>query len=144
MKVDKLLAMKGRDVVTVLPSETVASTAKVLGQNRFGVVVVSTDGSTISGIVSERDIVRELGVVGADLLGQPVSSIMTRTVQTCSGSDTVERLMGVMTEHRIRHLPVTEDGKLVGLISIGDVVKVRVRQLEHEADQLERYISNTW
>jgi len=144
VKVDKLLAMKGRDVVTVLPSETVASTAKVLGQNRFGVVVVSTDGSTISGIVSERDIVRELGVVGADLLGQPVSSIMTRTVQTCSGSDTVERLMGVMTEHRIRHLPVTEDGKLVGLISIGDVVKVRVRQLEHEADQLERYISNTW
>ncbi len=124
MKVSTLLSMKGRNVVTVQPSDTVASAAKILGENRFGVLVVSTDGQTISGIISERDIVRELGVSGADLLNKPISEIMT--------------------EHRIRHLPVTEDGKLVGLVSIGDVVKVRVRQLEHEADQLERYISNTW
>ncbi len=144
MKVEKLLSMKGRKVVTVQPSDTVEAAAKILGENRFGVVVVSTDGETIAGIVSERDIVRELGVVGADLLGRPVSDIMTRTVRTCNESDNVERLMEIMTEHRIRHLPVTDNGTLVGLISIGDIVKVRVRQLEHEADQLERYISNTW
>jgi len=144
VKVENLLSMKGRNVVTVQPSETVESAAKILGENRFGVVVVSTNGETIAGIVSERDIVRELGVVGADLLGKPVSEIMTRTVRTCNEGDTVERLMEIMTEHRIRHLPVTEEGKLIGLISIGDIVKVRVRQLEHETDQLERYISNTW
>jgi CBS domain-containing protein len=144
MKVEKLLAMKGRKVVTVLPTATVASAAKTLGENRFGVLVVSTDGETISGIISERDIVRELGVSGGDLLTKPVSSIMTSAVRTCREDDNVERLMEIMTEHRIRHLPVSEGGKLVGLISIGDIVKVRVRQLEHEADQLERYISNTW
>ncbi len=144
MKVANLLGMKGRKVVTVLPSATVESAAKILGENRFGVVVVSNDGETIAGIVSERDIVRELGTQGAGLLGKPVSDIMTRTVRTCNESDTVERLMEIMTEHKIRHLPVTEDGKIAGLISIGDVVKVRVGELEHEADQLERYISNTW
>ena len=144
MKVSTLLSMKGRNVVTVQPSDTVASAAKILGENRFGVLVVSTDGLTISGIISERDIVRELGVSGGDLLNKPISDIMTRTVRTCNEGDSVEGLMEIMTEHRIRHLPVTEDGKLVGLVSIGDVVKVRVRQLEHEADQLERYISNTW
>lgn len=144
MKVSTLLSMKGHNVVTVQPSDTVAAAAKTLGENRFGVLVVSTDGVTIAGIISERDIVRELGVSGADLLGKPVSEIMTRTVRTCNVGDTVERLMEIMTEHRIRHLPVTEDGKMIGLISIGDIVKVRVRQLEHEADQLERYISNTW
>ncbi len=144
MKVSTLLSMKGRKVVTVQPTETVGAAAKILGENRFGVVVVSTDGETIAGIVSERDIVRELGAVGADLLSKPVSEIMTRTVRTCNEGDTVERLMEIMTEHKFRHLPVTDDGKLVGLISIGDIVKVRVRQLEHEADQLERYISNTW
>ena len=144
MKVSNLLSMKGRKVVTVQPSDTVAAAAKILGENRFGVVVVSTDGDSIAGIVSERDIVRELGVLGADLLNKPVSEIMTSTVRTCNEDDTVERLMQIMTEHKFRHLPVTEDGKLIGLISIGDIVKVRVRQLEHEADQLERYISNTW
>lgn len=144
MKVSTLLSMKGHNVVTVQPSDTVAAAAKILGENRFGVLVVSTDGVTIAGIISERDIVRELGVSGADLLGKPVSEIMTRTVRTSNQGDTVERLMEIMTEHRIRHLPVTEEGKLIGLISIGDIVKVRVRQLEHEADQLERYISNTW
>jgi len=136
--------MKGRKVVTVEPEATVETVAKILGENRFGVVVVSTDGETIAGIVSERDIVRELGVDGAELLGKPVSGIMTRTVKTCSEGDTVESLMETMTDHRIRHLPVTEEGKLCGLISIGDVVKVRVRALEHEADQLERYVRNTW
>lgn len=144
VKVSTLLSMKGHNVVTVQPSDTVAAAAKILGENRFGVLVVSTDGVTIAGIISERDIVRELGVSGADLLGKQVSDIMTRTVRTCNKGDTVERLMEIMTEHRIRHLPVTEDGKMIGLISIGDIVKVRVRQLEHEADQLERYISNTW
>ena len=144
MKVSTLLSMKGHNVETVQPSDTVAAAAKILGENRFGVLVVSTDGVTIAGIISERDIVRELGVSGADLLGKPVSDIMTRTVRTCNKGDTVERLMEIMTEHRIRHLPVTEEGRLIGLISIGDIVKVRVRQLEHEANQLERYISNTW
>lgn len=144
MKVSQLLATKGREVVTVTPDDTIATVAKILGERKFGALVVSNDGSTISGIVSERDIVRQLGIDGADLLSKPVSSIMTSTVRVCSEGDTVERLMELMTEHRIRHLPVTSDGKLSGLVSISDVVRVRVRQLEHEADQLERYISNTW
>ena len=144
MKVSQLLATKGRDVVTVAPNDTVETVAKILSEKGFGALVVSTDGESISGIVSERDVVRRLGVDGAGLLSKQVSSIMTSTVRVCGEDDSVERLMEMMTEHRIRHLPVTADGKLTGIVSISDVVRVRVRQLELEADQLERYISNTW
>lgn len=144
MNVSQLLSMKGREVFTVKPDDTVATVVATLAERGFGALVVSEDGETIVGIVSERDIVRTMAAHGGDLLDQPVSTIMTRTVRTCNENDSVDRLMTVMTEHRFRHLPVTEEGKLVGLISIGDVVKVRVRQLEHEAEQLERYVRNTW
>lgn len=144
VKVSQLLSMKGRDVVTVMPTDTVETVAKTLGERRFGALVVSEDSRTIAGIVSERDVVRQLGIDGVGLLAKPVSEIMTRTVRTCHESDTVERLMEIMTEHRIRHLPVTDEGKLSGLVSISDVVRVRVRELEHEAEQLERYVRNTW
>lgn len=144
MNVSQLLSMKGREVATVKPGDTVAGVASILAEQGYGALVVSEDGSTIVGIVSERDIVRNIAAHGGDLLDKPVSAIMTRSVRTCNENDSVDRLMTMMTEHRFRHLPVTEDGKMVGLISIGDIVKVRVRQLEHEADQLERYVRNTW
>jgi CBS domain-containing protein len=144
MNVSQLLSMKGHEVFTVKPDDTVATVVATLAERGFGALVVSEDGETIVGIVSERDIVRTMAAHGGSLLDQPVSAIMTRTVRTCNENDSVDRLMTIMTEHRFRHLPVTEGGKLVGLISIGDVVKVRVRQLEHEAEQLERYVRNTW
>ncbi len=144
MNVSQLLSMKGREVATIRPDDTVAAVAAILAERGFGALVVSEDGESIAGIVSERDIVRTIAAHGGGLLDQPVSAIMTRTVRTCNENDSVDRLMTIMTEHRFRHLPVTEDGRLVGLISIGDVVKVRVRQLEHEAEQLERYVRNTW
>jgi CBS domain-containing protein len=144
MNVSQLLSMKGREVFTVKPDDTVATVVSTLAERGFGALVVSEDGETIVGIVSERDIVRTMAAHGGGVLDQPVSAIMTRTVRTCNENDSVDRLMTIMTEHRFRHLPVTEDGKLVGLVSIGDVVKVRVHQLEHEAEQLERYVRNTW
>lgn len=144
MNVSQLLSMKGREVVTVKPSDPVASVVTILAERGFGALVVSEDSEHIGGIVSERDIVRNMASQGSDLLSQPVSSIMTRRVETCNEEDSVDRIMTIMTDHRFRHLPVTEEGRLVGIISIGDVVKIRVRQLEHEAEQLERYVRNTW
>lgn len=144
MNVSQLLSLKGREVATIKSDDTVATVVAILAERGFGALVVSNDGQIIVGIVSERDIVRNMATHGGGLLDQPVSAIMTRAVRTCNEKDSVDQLMTVMTEGRFRHLPVTEEGKLVGLISIGDVVKVRVRQLEHEAKQLERYVRNTW
>jgi CBS domain-containing protein len=114
----------------------------VLSQHRIGAVVVSADGSAIAGIVSERDIVRALAGEGAGVLGQPASSIMTSDVVTCGPATTVEQLMGIMTERRIRHVPVDDDGRLGGIVSIGDVVKNRVSDLENETQVLHDYIAH--
>ena len=140
MLADQILERKGRDVSTVPPDATVRAAAEAMAAANVGALVVSPDGSTLTGIVSERDIVRRLADDGPDLLDQPVSELMQSDVHTCTGADNVDELMHLMTEHRIRHLPVVDDGALVGIISIGDVVKTRVDELETEKEQLVDYI----
>lgn len=141
MNVAEILAKKGSDVVTVRPDDPVGTVVDALAERRFGALVVSSDGTTIDGIISERDIVRGLSTVTSGIRDLSVSALMTAPVKTCVGTDSIGELMEVMTEHRIRHLPVEEDGGLVGMISIGDVVKWRVTELEEEARHLEGYIS---
>lgn len=140
MRVADILRQKGDDVATIAPSATLAEAAQVLSVRRIGALVVSVDGARIEGILSERDIVRQLAEWGAAALGTSVAEAMTVEVRTCATSDSVDELMAVMTEHRIRHLPVAVDDQLAGLVSIGDVVKRRVEQLETETQQLTEYI----
>ena len=142
MQVNGLLKGKGSDVVTVAPDTAVEQVAAVLARHRIGAVVVSGDGSSIDGIVSERDIVRALAELGSAVLGQAVRGIMTSEVVTCAPGTTVEELMGLMTERRIRHVPVLADGALGGIVSIGDVVKNRVSDLETETQVLHDYIAH--
>ena len=141
MRVSGILASKGASVATVAASATVADVADELRLKGVGALVVSEDGSQIDGIVSERDLVRRLAERGASVMSDRIDELMTRDVRTCSPDDTAEDLMRLMTQHRIRHLPVTEDGALVGIVSIGDVVKWRVTELEDEARQLHEYIT---
>src|SRR3569833_542413 len=141
MRISEILRSTGGEVATIDPGADVRALLSLLAEHNIGAVVVSTDGETIEGIVSERDIDRRLGESGAGLLGEPVSSIMTATVRACEPSDLVEDLRATMTAHRIRHLPVVRDGKLIGIVSIGDVVKSAIAELETEREQLVDYIS---
>ena len=140
MQTDKILDRKGRDVATIAPEAPVRTAVEQLGSANVGALVVSDDGATVVGIISERDVVRRLAADGPGLLDAPVSSIMQADVFTCTSADPVDDLMHRMTEHRIRHLPVVDDGQLVGIISIGDVVKTHVDALETEREQLVDYI----
>jgi len=140
MQTHQILDRKGRDVATITPESPVRVAVEQLGTANIGALVVSVDGASVAGILSERDVVRRLASDGPTLLDQPVSSIMQADVLTCSGTDLVDDLMHRMTEHRIRHLPVVDDGQLVGIISIGDVVKTHVDALETERDQIVDYI----
>lgn len=142
MKVRDILAHKGSAVVTVRPDTTVATAVHRLMLERIGALIVSDDGSRVLGIVSERDIVRVVAERGAEALAPDltVEEIMTRHVLTCGLEDTVKDLMTTMTQRRIRHLPVVESGKLVGIVSIGDVVKNRLEEVELEANVLREYI----
>jgi CBS domain-containing protein len=141
MVIVQLLRSKPSGVTTVAPSTSIRELLDVLADNRIGAAVVVDDDRAIRGIVSERDVVRRLRDHGADLLGMPVERIMTHDVVTCSTTDTVEDLMSVMTNHRIRHVPVLDDdGRLTGIVSIGDVVKSRIGELEGERDDLISYI----
>ena len=137
MTVQHILKMKGDiPVVIVAPDATLAKATEVLSAKRIGAVVVSTDGQTILGILSERDIVRELGRRGAACLTDPVSSIMTAKVVGCARSDLADDVMQKMTDGRFRHMPVMENGRMVGFISIGDVVKTRLSELNMEKEAL--------
>ncbi|MBI2709154.1 MAG: CBS domain-containing protein [Actinobacteria bacterium] len=141
MHVAGILASKGADVATVAPEATVAEAVASLQRHGIGALVVSADGRHIEGIISERDVVRCLAEIGGDALERPVADLMTAEVRTCRPGDRVDTLMAAMTEHRIRHLPVVDDeGVLVGIVSIGDVVKHRVQELEHEQQQLIEYV----
>ena len=141
MHVHSILTVKGTAVATISPSATLAEATAALRDHGVGALVVSADGSTIVGIVSERDVVRALAAHGGSTLGRDVSSAMSSSVTTCRADDTVDSLMEDMTEKRIRHVPVVDDaGALAGIISIGDVVKARVGQLEIENNQLADYI----
>ncbi len=140
MRIEDIIRGKGADVVTVRPEATVDELVALLGEHRIGAVVVSTDGAHVDGIVSERDVVRKLGSIGADVLTLRVNEIMTATVHTCTPADTLEETAHTMTYQRIRHLPVVVDGELHGVISIGDVVKHRIDQLLDERNHLLGYL----
>ena len=140
MNISDILRRKGHDVATVRPDDTVSSLLGRLAELEIGALVVSSDGQRVEGIVSERDVVRGLHASGAPLLDRPVSSIMTSEVHTCEPSASVDDLMRMMTDQRIRHVPVVQDGLLAGIVSIGDVVKRRMDELQDERDQLEGYI----
>ncbi|WP_141586157.1 CBS domain-containing protein [Actinomadura sp. WMMA1423] len=140
MRIRDILRRKGDAVATVRPDATVRQLLSVLAEHNIGASVVSPDGASIAGIVSERDVVRRLHEHGAALLDRPVSEIMTAEVRTCGPGDQVEDLRRAMTEHRFRHVPVVEDGRLVGIVSIGDVVKSAIDELESEREHLVDYI----
>jgi CBS domain-containing protein len=140
MRIADVLRSKGGSVVTINPDATVTELLAGLASHNIGAMVV-TGPDGVAGIVSERDVVRQLHANGASVLSQPVSNIMTAVVSTCSKSDTVDSLTMLMTENRVRHVPVVEDGKLIGIVSIGDVVKTRMEELETEHEQLQSYIT---
>lgn len=141
MNVSNLLTAKGSAVATIAPDASVAAAVDELRRHGIGALVVSTDRRHIEGIVSERDVVRALAERATTLLEEPVSSIMSTTVTTCSPDDQIEWLMSTMTERRIRHVPVVSDGVLSGIVSIGDVVKNRIGELEKDRNELVDYIN---
>ena len=142
MLVSDLIKRKGSVVTKASPETTVAALLDLLAEHRIGAVVVSADGG-VDGIVSERDVVRALRTAGAALLDAPISTVMTSDVVVTGPGDTVEDMMRLMTDRRIRHVPVvSQDGRLAGIISIGDVVKSRIDELEADRDQLIGYIQS--
>jgi CBS domain-containing protein len=140
VQISQLLRHKGREVATIDGAESVRSALGLLAEKGIGALVVSSDGRRIDGILSERDVARGLHDRGAGLLAEPVSSVMTAEVVTCAPGASVHDLAQTMTDHRVRHIPVVEDGGLVGIVSIGDVVKARLDELEEERRQLVDYI----
>ena len=139
---DVIQGKASQQVVTIGPDATVRELIALLAEHNVGALVVSDDGERVAGIVSERDVVRRLHA-DATVLDTPVSSIMTVDVRTCAREDSLTDLMQTMTEHHIRHVPVVADGRLTGIISIGDVVKNRIGELEFERDQLDSYVHQT-
>ena len=142
MNVATILKQKGRSVATVAPTASVQEVAKRLAQRRIGALVVVGSRGQIEGIVSERDIIRALSETGAGCLVRPVAETMTRQVVTCQETDTLDEMMAMMTQGRFRHVPVVTDGDLVGIISIGDVVKHHVAEIEMEATAMRAYIGH--
>ena len=140
MSVSIILAGKSREVVSVEPNATLAAAVALLAEQRIGAVIVLGVDRRIVGILSERDIVRALAEHGAGVLDEPVSRLMTRKVSTCTEADTVSSIMERMTDGKFRHLPVVEQGRLVGIISIGDVVKHRLREMERDTAAMRDYI----
>ena len=139
MTVRSILDSKGHNILSIEPDAKLAAAVKILGERKIGAVLVMSQGK-VDGILSERDIVRVLADRGAKVLDEPVSTVMTRKVVSCRQSDTVGGIMEMMTIGKFRHLPVIEDGRVVGLISIGDVVKWRVQEYEREQEALRDYI----
>ncbi|MFN4143043.1 CBS domain-containing protein [Aestuariivirga sp.] len=142
MAVAHILRQKGSAVITVSPEDNVQTIVDTLARHRIGAVVVVDGSGAISGIVSERDVVRAMAGSGAGVLNRKAREIMTAKVRTCSPSDSEAELMQLMTENRIRHLPVVANGKLAGMVSIGDVVKLRIESIEREAEEMKTYIAS--
>lgn len=143
MRISDIIRVKGGQVVTVTPDTDVRTLLTVLAEHRIGAVVVSHNGTSVEGIASERDIVRALAERGAAVLAEAVTAIHTAEVRTVMPETPLEEVMRMMTEHRIRHLPVVVDGVLRGIVSIGDVVKNRIDELESERAALTNYITGT-
>lgn len=141
MLVSHILKTKGDLVFTVSPNETVQAAASLMTSRRVGALVVMDAGDKVAGIVSERDIVRLVAEEGADCMNRPVSTCMTREVLFAGPQELVDQLLARMTDRRVRHLPVCQDGRLMGLVSIGDLVKVKIAEVEAEAEDLKAYIS---
>jgi len=141
MTVKAILDTKGRDVVTIASEKTLREAVELLTERRIGAVVVMDGAGRIGGILSERDIVRALAREGAAALDMATSAFMTAKVKTCRESHTVNEVMQIMTQSRFRHLPVEESGRLVGIVSIGDVVKRRIEEVEREAEEIRTYIA---
>src|SRR5581483_2507186 len=140
MTVKIIIDGKGADVVTIEPTATLAAAAHLLAERRIGALVVLGPEQRIVGILSERDIVRALAERGASVLDEQVGQVMTRKVDTCTYAETIPSIMERMTAGKFRHLPVVERGRLAGIISIGDVVKHRIQEVEHESEALRDYI----
>jgi CBS domain-containing protein len=140
MIVKNILAAKGGDIHTIEPTADLAAAAKLLSKHRIGAVVIRGAGGRLAGILSERDIVRAISEQGASALDLPVGQVMTRSVATCGEDEAISRIMERMTTGKFRHMPVVKAGNLVGVISIGDVVKQRVEEIEQESDALRDYI----
>src|SRR6516165_91249 len=145
MTVKAVLSHKGTAVITIAPTARLCDVIKILDEHQIGAVVITDADQQIVGILSERDVVRILAhnahtIGGCQLCDQPVEQVMTREVETCTQADTIYEIMQRMTERKFRHLPVVEHGRLVGIISIGDVVKHRIRAMESESDALHQYI----
>jgi CBS domain-containing protein len=140
MNVKEILATKGNEVTTIAPTATLGEAIAILARHRIGAVVVLGADQRLIGILSERDIVRAISERGAAALNDPLAQTMTRSVVTCSEADSVSDLMERMTRGRFRHLPVLEQDRLIGIISIGDVVKHRLGEMERESEQLRDYI----
>jgi CBS domain-containing protein len=140
MKVSDILAAKGRDVVVIEPTANLQTAAKLMASRKIGAIVILGAGRRIAGILSERDIVRAVSKSGASALDLPVGQAMTRDVLTCAEDDTCAEIMERMTMGKFRHLPVVRDSAMVGLISIGDVVKQRVEEIERESEAMRDYI----
>ena len=143
MRISDVLRVKGTQVVTVTPDTTVRRLLAVLAEHRIGAVVVSHDGTAVNGIASERDIVRALAQRGAAVMSEPVTAIYTAEVHTVTPQTPIEDVMRMMTERRVRHAPVVVDGSVHGIVSIGDVVKIRIGELETERTALTDYITGT-
>jgi CBS domain-containing protein len=141
MNVAAILKQKGREVFTTAPDTPLLEITKLLGMHGIGCIVITGPDGKVIGIVSERDVVREISRAGSKVLKEPVASCMTKTVFTCREADTIDRLMAEMTAHRFRHMPVVERGRLTGLVSIGDVVRMRIAEAEMEAAAMREYIA---
>ena len=142
MKISSILTQKGDFVATVSPEATVSELLALLAEHRIGAVVVADPEQRLVGIVSERDVARACHNHGASALDQPVRAIMTELVVTCGPDASTEELMGLMTEQRVRHIPVLDEDTMVGIVSIGDIVKARLAELETERDAMQAYISS--
>jgi CBS domain-containing protein len=140
MTVSVILAGKGRDVASIEPNATLSAAIAMLAKKRIGALLILGADHRVIGVISERDIVRALAARGAEALGEPVSQTMTRNVSTCTEKETISSIMERMTEGKFRHVPVVEQGRLVGIISIGDVVKHRVREMEQDSAAMHDYI----
>lgn len=141
MSVASLLKGKGSEIISLKAENTIAEAVALLSSKKIGAALVLADDGSLAGILSERDVIRGLGEKGADIMSQSVNSLMTSKVETCSPNDSVESLMKRMTEGRFRHVPVEDENGVCGVISIGDVVKSRMAELEHEADAMRSYIA---
>lgn len=142
MSVNQILAGKGKDVVTLHPDSTLEEVATVLAKKKIGAIVLLEENGSVAGIVSERDIVRVIGAGGVAALSRTAREEMTTDVKTCTGSTGIDEAMQIMTDGRFRHLPVYEDDRLAGIISIGDVVKRRIEDVEREAAVMREYIAS--